>query len=127
MKFRPGFLLGALLGLSFAVYAATLSWTPPTQRQDGTPLSLSELAEYRLYCGKPGEPREYIEAIAAPETSLFADNLLPNGSWSCVLTAVDTEGRESAASNVLDFTVGEEPPPVETAPPMPPVFNLVDG
>lgn len=107
--------------MTATILAATINWTPPTTRVDGTPLSLSELAEFRLYCGLEGEPRQFITAIQSPETSLLADNYLAAGSWTCVLTAVDTEGRESVDSNLMAFQIGDdEPPPVEVSPPNPP-------
>jgi len=76
---------------SFSVLAdtANISWTPPTERTDGTPLPQSEIAGYYLYVDKIQSPT----LITDTSTSLsFTGTKIIN------LTTIDTEGRESQYS-----------------------------
>lgn len=80
-----------------------LSWLPPTSRTNGEPLQPEELAGYRLYVQKDGEP---VQAVDTDQEDLVVS--VPAGSWSFAVTAIDTEGRESALSNrkaIDDFGV----------------------
>ena len=100
MKNIIGFMV--LMIMSLAVSATTLSWEPPTTRVDGQPLDpATELDEYRLYC-------DGLDAVAIPsatsngEYEITKDQLFPGyGEYDCGLTAVDTEGLESAMSNMV--------------------------
>jgi hypothetical protein len=80
----------------------TFTWNAPTARVDGTPLSPSEIS-YRLY----------IDGVAIVD---FPGSLNPDGSYSfkrdfshgryvATITALDSEGRESAQSNEVPFEV----------------------
>jgi hypothetical protein len=76
---------------------ATLSWTPPTTKQDGS--ALTNLAGYKLYYGTT--PRSYSSTIvvANPGISTYVvENLLP-ATYYFVVTAFDSAGLESSFSN----------------------------
>lgn len=67
-----------------------LQWTPPLQREDGTTLLESELAEYVIRYKEQ-------EATSFEETRLVATNTnttlaLPAGSYSFEIAVVDTDG-----------------------------------
>ncbi|MEL7451498.1 MAG: Ig-like domain-containing protein, partial [Pseudomonadota bacterium] len=83
--------------------SATISWDPPTQSTDGSPLN--DLAGYRVYYGtSPGSYSNQVEANNPGLSSLVVDNL-PSGTWYFVTTAFDTAGNESAYSNVASKTI----------------------
>jgi hypothetical protein len=83
--------------------SATLSWQPPTQRTDGSPLS--DLAGYRiLYGTSPGNYSNRITLENPGLTSYVIGNLSP-GTWYFVMTAFDTTGAESDYSGVGSKTI----------------------
>jgi len=83
--------------------SATLSWQPPTQRTDGTPLV--DLAGYRiLYGNAPGSYSNRVTVDNPGLTSYVIDNLA-QGTWYFVMTAFDASGAESDYSSVGSKTV----------------------
>ena len=76
----------------------TLSWVAPSERDDGSALSLSEIAGFRIYYGT--EPGNYSGTISIDDHSatqaVFAG--VPSGTYFTVLTTVDADGRESLYS-----------------------------
>ena len=91
------FLLIALLDCRVAfAESKLLTWTAPTEREDGTPLSLSEIHSYTAYVSE-GNNSHAITDISSIDTSLMI-TLYP-GDNTINMTTVDTEGRESARSN----------------------------
>lgn len=98
------FTLGAVT--SAAIYAQTgssmLTWNPPTQYEDGTPLSI---AEQRIYRSDNGGAMTQIEALIGPGFSSYVDDLLYNGDYCYQITAVDSAGTESLPSNQACKTV----------------------
>jgi len=91
-----------LMLVSLAATATTLSWEPPTTRIGGQPLDpAEELAEYRLYC-------DGLDVVAIPAATSNGEYEVPKtdifpgyGAYDCALTAVDTDGLESAMSNMV--------------------------
>lgn len=78
---------------SAAGRSATLSWEPPAENADGSPLT--PLAGYKIYYGTT--PGQYSESIAVPDpavTSYTVDGLAP-GTYYFAITAVDTNAQES--------------------------------
>jgi hypothetical protein len=84
---------------------ADLSWVAPSEREDGTGLALSEIAGYRIYYGtKTGVYQNYIVINDhTVEQTQIAD--VPAGTYYVVMTAIDTEGRESDYSSEVVVTV----------------------
>lgn len=81
----------------------TLSWRPPTERENGQPLN--NLAGYRLLFGQ--RSRQYDENVYIDSpgiTSYTVDNLLA-GDWFFVMTAVDRDGLESGYSAEIRKTI----------------------
>lgn len=84
----------------------TFSWTLPTERVDGTPLSVDELRGVLLNCDSGIEDK----LINAPATTYPAqEGEFAAGEHNCHLKAVDTAGRKSARSNTLTFVVDANP------------------
>ncbi len=85
--------------------SATLSWTIPTSRTDGSPLSLSEIDGYRIYMG-PNED-ELVMIVDLNEGSATSHTLvdLASGTYVFTVTTYDTEGNESNFSNQATKTI----------------------
>lgn len=82
----------------------TLNWTAPSAREDGNPLSLSEISGYRVYYGSTSG--DYINSIeindsTAQETTITA----ARGLYYYVITSFDTAGRESNYSQELNISI----------------------
>jgi hypothetical protein len=76
--------------------SATLSWTPPTQNEDGT--TLTDLAGYKLYWSTTPGSYTASATIDNPSiTSYVVDNLAP-GTYEFVATAYNDAGVESRFS-----------------------------
>jgi Putative Ig domain len=84
--------------------SATLSWTVPTVREDGTPLT--GLAGYRIYYGTAAGSYPNRVQIANPGVTSHMITNLPAGTYYFVATAYDSAGRESNFSGVVSKTIG---------------------
>jgi hypothetical protein len=86
--------------LLFSSYAlagiATVTWIPPTAREDGTILTLSEIASYKIYYSTTSGT--YTTYVTVPGALTTAQISLGAGIWYFAATAVDTGGLESAYS-----------------------------
>jgi hypothetical protein len=83
--------------------SATLSWTPPTTRADGS--ALSNLASYRVYYGTQSGSLTTRIDVNNPGLSTYVVSNLAPGTWFFAVTAVDSSGAESDRSNVASMTV----------------------
>ena len=108
-------ILFLLLPVSVFAYDATLTWTPPTLNDDGTPLV--DLAGYIIYRGD--ESGVYVDSITLndPTATSYVWTGLPAGSHYFVATAFNTAGTESVFSVEASktFVVAPEPPTGLTA------------
>ncbi|MDH3615931.1 MAG: putative Ig domain-containing protein, partial [Gammaproteobacteria bacterium] len=90
----PGFAIDVT---SVALGSVTLSWVPPSENTDGSPLT--DLAGYRIYYGvDPQNYSDVIEITNASLTSYVVDNLTPN-TWYFAATALNSSGVESTLSS----------------------------
>ncbi|MEJ2610337.1 MAG: putative Ig domain-containing protein [Candidatus Thiodiazotropha sp.] len=83
-----------------ATGSATLSWVAPSARTDGSSLSLSEIAGYRVYMGTN---RNNLEAIVDLDDSSLTRHRVEDlraGTYYFALTAYDRSGNESELSNI---------------------------
>ncbi|HSC27247.1 MAG TPA: putative Ig domain-containing protein, partial [Vicinamibacterales bacterium] len=84
--------------------SVTLSWYPPTQNADGSPLT--DLAGYRIYVGRrPGALTRVIPLHNPGLTRYVVENLRP-AVWHFAMTSVNSRGRESARSATVRKAVG---------------------
>ena len=86
-----------------ALGSATLNWYPPTQNDDGSPLT--DLAGYRVYWGP--EPGQWENSVTVPNpgiSSYVVDQLKP-AQWHFVVTAYTSSGIESAYSASTSKTI----------------------
>ena len=87
-----------------ATGSATVSWTPPIQNTDGSPLTTLE--GYRISYGtNAGALDTTIEITNVGLTSYVIDNLSP-GTYFFAVKAFTTNGLESDLSNIASKTIG---------------------
>jgi hypothetical protein len=124
MTFNINLLLRALIISSAILFLSTcggsgsgsasnsslvLSWTPPSQNNDGSPLAVNELANYRIYYGiNQSSLNDFIEIEPSQNMSSYIINnntigLLNNTNYFLAMTTVDNQGRESIFSKVINF------------------------
>ena len=90
----------------------TITCTQPIEREDGTPLAIGEIAENRFYVGSSSG--DYTDMISnlPPTCSLTVDaTAVADGQYFYVVTAVDTDGRESTYSQEKVVTIQRVKPP----------------
>jgi len=71
---------------------ATLTWTKPTQNEDGS--ALTDLAGYKVYYGTSSTLDKHVEIGSGSITSTSIEGLAP-GTWYFAMTSVDSSGEES--------------------------------
>ncbi len=81
---------------------ATLSWTPPTERVDGTPIGT--ISSYRIYYGRDPANLDQSVNVSGGVTTYFIDNLT-QGTWYFAVTATCSDGLESARSAMVSKTI----------------------
>ena len=83
--------------------STTLSWTPPTQNSDGSPLT--DLAGYKIYYGnESGNYRTSIH-IDNPGIAIYVVEYLRPNTYFFVITAINSSGVESQFSNEVSNLV----------------------
>ncbi len=86
-----------------ALGSMTLSWTPPTENTDGS--TLTDLSGYCIYYGvSEGNYPNRVEVDTAGISSYVVESLIPD-TYYVVATSVNSDGVESAYSNVAIITV----------------------
>lgn len=81
---------------------AFMTWTPPTQNTDGSPLT--DLAGYRVFWGQdPGSLSQTAQIDDPAATSFTVANLTP-ATWFFGVRAFTSIGAESAMSNIASKT-----------------------
>jgi hypothetical protein len=82
---------------------ATVAWTPPTLRSDGS--ALTNLVGYRIYYGVgPDAFDNVIDVNTVGVTNYIVENL-GAGTWYFAVTARDSSGMESGLSNAASKTI----------------------
>jgi hypothetical protein len=79
----------------------TLSWVAPSTRFDGTALSLSEIAGYRIYMGASTNSLAPVLDLEDGTLERYVMEDLENGTYYFAITAYDTAGSESDFSNIV--------------------------
>jgi Putative Ig domain len=101
--------ISALDGFTITVEQAgplsfSIAWQPPTENEDGTPLT--DLAGYRIYYGtSSGKHPEEVRLDSPGLTSYVIDNLAP-GTYFLVMTSVNSRDMESKPTPELKFEIG---------------------
>lgn len=91
-------------GTGFNLDVPSLSWVAPSAREDGTGMSLSEIAGFRVYYG--AQPGDYSDTIEINDHTVVQLALasIPAGTYYVAISTVDTGGRESALSSEVVVT-----------------------
>jgi VCBS repeat-containing protein len=83
----------------------TISWIAPVEREDGTAISMSEIAGYRVYYGvSQGDYTRDVEINNSSTMNVTLSNLKP-GTYYIVVTSVDWDGRESVFSQEVSKSI----------------------
>ncbi len=77
--------------------SAALSWTAPTARTDGSPLT--NLAGYKLFYGRMSGIYDFQIDISNPGILTYVVENLVSGDWYFALAAYDSQGLQSDRSN----------------------------
>jgi hypothetical protein len=77
---------------------ATLSWLPPTQNTDRSPLT--DMAGYRVYYGTNRSSLTRSQQIADPSVTTHVFSTLLPGTWYFAVSAYNSAGAESSLSNI---------------------------
>ena len=86
-----------------ALGSVTLSWTPPTQNEDGSPLT--NLRGFRVYYGTSSSNlSSMLEIPNAGVTTAVVENLSP-ATWHFGVKAYNTDGVESSFSNLASKAI----------------------
>jgi hypothetical protein len=85
--------------------AISLSWNAPYEREDGTPIAMSEIAGYRVYYGM--SQGSYTEEVDVKDGSTMEVTLdgVASGTYYIVVTTYDVDGRESGYSDEVVKTI----------------------
>ena len=83
--------------------AATLSWTAPTQNQDGS--VLVDLAGYMIVYGPSSTMLHHTIRVENPGIDRYVVDDLPAGTYYFGIKAFNAEGIESALSNVVSKVI----------------------
>ena len=82
---------------------ATLTWTPPSTREDGS--ELADLSGYNIYYGQlPGVYTHIIE-LTDPASHMFTVEDLSEGTWYFAISAYDSLQFESALTDEVSKLV----------------------
>jgi len=82
---------------------ATLTWTPPTTNEDGTPLV--DLAGYKIYYGTASRSYPNSITIANPGITSYVIDNLASGTYYFAATAFNYSGGESDVSNEVSKVI----------------------
>ena len=82
-----------------------INWVAPTEREDGTPLILSEIETYNLYYGSsPGDYQDTIDNSNVTTDSVYISDF-PGGTYYFVITTVTYDGLESRFSEEIEINI----------------------
>lgn len=77
---------------------ATVSWSPPTENTDGSPLS--NLAGFEIYYGTSQASLTRIVQVAGSTVTSYTITGLTSGTWYFAVSAYNSSGLESSLSNI---------------------------
>jgi len=82
-----------------------INWVAPTEREDGTPLILSEIETYNLYYGNnPGDYQFTLDNANVTTDSVYISDF-PGGTYYFVVTTVTYDGLESRYSEEIEINI----------------------
>ncbi len=84
---------------------ATLTWTLPTTRTDGSVLNTSDIASVSVFDVSTEDPSHHMIGTATGPATTFTTDTLTVGFHNFTVGVVDTAGHVSADSNVASVEV----------------------
>jgi hypothetical protein len=85
--------------------SATINWTAPTTREDGSAIVTSELGGYKIYYGTSSSNLSGVVNVMSPLQFTYQFNTLVSGTvYYFRVTAYDTNNSESQRSNMVTRT-----------------------
>ncbi len=84
----------------------SLVWAAPSTRIDGSYLPIGELAGYRIYMGTSANDLSPVVDLNDENMTRYTVRNLTSGSYYFAVSAYDSNGVESALSQVVLKTVG---------------------
>ena len=118
LQWRPQFVLALLLAVTINVCVScresvtanqvstgstTLSWMPPTQNSDGSPLT--DLAGYKIYYGSESGNYQNSIQIDNPGIAIYVVEYLTPNTYYFVISTINSSGVESQFSNEVSKLV----------------------
>lgn len=100
----PAFFITVVPAAQQGTGFAELTWTPPTQNTDGSPLSAADVAAYRIYMGNTAASLRRIAEVGG-STTAFKVEELDAGTHHFAVTAVSRSGIESGFSKIGSKTI----------------------
>lgn len=83
--------------------SVTLSWTPPTQNDDGS--ALTDLAGYELRYGTDQANLDRSVQLTNPSVNTYVIDSLTSGTWFFAVRTLNSSGGSSVLSNVASKTI----------------------
>lgn len=83
--------------------SVTLSWTPPTQNEDGT--TLTNLAGYEVRYGQDEDNLDQAVQLSNASLNRYVVENLVTGTWFFAVRAVNGAGASSVLSSVVSKTI----------------------
>jgi hypothetical protein len=90
-------------GSSGGTAAVTLTWQPPTQNSNGTPLN--NLDGYKLYYGQTAGSLSNVVEISNPSTTSYSVQNLAPGTYYFAVASFNSTGIQSSLSSEVSTTV----------------------
>jgi hypothetical protein len=78
--------------------SVSLSWTPPTENEDGS--QLADLAGYEVLFGRDANALDQSRQITNPSINTFVVDNLSAGTWFFAVRSINRSGVSSQVSNV---------------------------
>jgi len=95
--------LFAITVTAMGTASVTLSWTPPTQNEDGT--TLTDLAGYEVHYGQSESALDQFVQLSNPSLSSYVVENLGPGTWFFALRSVNRQGAASQMSGTASKTI----------------------
>lgn len=93
----------AITVAAVATGSVSLSWTPPTQNEDGT--ALTDLSGFQVHYGRSQNQLDQSVDVTNPSVNTFVVENLTSGTWFFAVTSVNRQGVASQMSTVASKTV----------------------
>ena len=90
-----------------ATGSVNISWVAPAARADGSPLALSEISSYKVYMGTSSDNLDVTDTIDDSSMTEYTADNLSAGTYYFAISTNDTDGRESALSDIVEKMVSD--------------------